>query len=135
VSRSAAALLTLAAMALGSCGGGGGDADDAEKVVREFVSATNARDSDKLCDEVLSPSFIAESTGAEEGDTEACKKQLDAVRGLRLSLVDIRRTTVDGDKAKVVAVLRVQGQRQRREFQLEKQDGDWKLAGGSTPGA
>jgi hypothetical protein len=119
-------------MALGSCGGGGGDADDAEKVVREFVSATNARDSDKLCDEVLSPSFIAESTGAEEGDTEACKKQLDAVKGLRLSLVDIRRTTVDGDEAKVVAVLRVQGQRQRREFQLEQQDGDWKLAGGSS---
>ncbi len=133
MSRSAAALLTLAALALGSCGGGGGsDADDPEQVVREFVSATNDRDSDKLCDELLSPGFIAQSTGAKEGDTEACKKQLDAVRGLRLSLVDIRRTTVDGDKATVVAVLRVQGQRQRREFQLEKHDGDWKLAGGSS---
>ena len=132
MSRSAAALLTLAAVAFGSCGGGGGDADDPEHVVREFVSATNDHDSDKLCDELLSSSFIAKSTGAEEGDTQACKKQLDAVKGLRLSLVDIRSSTVDGDKAKVVAVLRVQGQRQRREFQLEKQDGDWKLAGGSS---
>ena len=46
--------------------------------------------------------------------------------------MEIRKTTVDGDKARVSAVLRVQGQRQPREFLLEKQDGDWKLAGGSS---
>jgi hypothetical protein len=132
VSRPIAALLTLAALALASCGGGGNSADDPEEVVREFVSATNHRDSDKLCDELLSPGFIAESTGAKEGDTDACKKQLDAVKGLRLSLLDIGQTTVNGDKATVAAVLRVQGQRQRRVFRLEKHDGDWKLAGGSS---
>jgi hypothetical protein len=52
-----------------------------------------------------------------------------------LRLIEVRRTTVDGDTAKVLAVLRVDGARQPREFDLTRQDGDWKLAGGSTPGA
>ena len=101
--------------------------------MREFVSATNDHDSDKLCDELLSPGFIAKTTGAGGGrGTEACKKQLDAVSGLRLLARGDQPTNVDGDKATVVAVLAGQGQRQRREFHLEKQDGDWKLAGGSS---
>ena len=104
-------------------------------MVRAFVEATNDRDSDRLCEELLSPKFIAESTGAKTGDTDTCKEQIGAVRGLRLVLVEIRRTTVDGDDARVSAILRVNGQRQARQFLLQKQDGDWKLAGGSTPGS
>ena len=108
-------------------------ADDPEQVVRDFVEATNERDADKLCDELLSPKFIAESTGAEAGDTETCKEQLGAVKGLRLRArgdqQDARSTAT---RPRVSAVLRVNGQRQRREFQLDKQDGDWKLAGGSS---
>ena len=38
---------------------------------------------------------------------------------------------MNGDRATVPAVLRVQGQRQQRVFRLEREDGDWKLAGGS----
>ncbi|HEU0023523.1 MAG TPA: nuclear transport factor 2 family protein [Thermoleophilaceae bacterium] len=129
MSRPVAALLSLAVLALGSCGG---DESDPEQVVRDFVKATNERDSDKLCDELLSAEFIAQSTGAEEGDTQACKEQLEAVTGLRLTLVEVRGTEVDGDDATVTAILRVQGQRQRRVFRLEKQDGEWKLAGGSS---
>jgi hypothetical protein len=132
VRRALAALLLPAALALPACGG---DDRDPERVVRDFVDATNEHDAEKLCDELLSPEFIAKTTGAEEGDTDTCKKQLGAVRGLRLRLVEVSRTTVDGDTAKVLAVLRVDGARQRREFDLTRQDGDWKLAGGSTPGA
>ena len=131
--RALAALLVPAALALPACGGG--DDRDPERVVRDFVDATNDHDAAKLCDELLSPEFIAKTTGAKEGDTDTCKKQLGAVRGLRLRLVEVRKTTVDGDSAKVLAVLRVDGARQPREFDLTKQDGDWKLAGGSTPGA
>jgi hypothetical protein len=134
VRRALAALLVPAALALPACGGGD-DASDPERVVRDFVDATNEHDAGKLCDELLSPAFIAKTTGAKEGDTETCKTQLGAVRGLRLKLVEVRRTTVDGDSAKVLAVLRVDGARQAREFDLTRQDGDWKLAGGSTPGA
>ena len=56
------------------------------------------------------------------------------MKGLRLEVVDIRKSTVDGDNARVSAVLRVNGQRQARQFLLVKQDGAWKLAGGTTPG-
>ena len=130
----AAASLLLAVLALAACGGSDGG-DDPEQVVRDFVSATNDRDSAKLCEELLSPEFIAESTGAKSGDTDTCKQQIGAVRGLRLELVDVRRSTVDGDDARVSAVLRVNGQRQARQFLLVKQDGSWKLAGGSSPGS
>ena len=131
--RVIAALLLPAALALPACGGS--DDDAPEQVVREFIDATNDHDAEKLCDELLSPAFIAKTTGAKEGDTETCKKQLGAVRGLRLRLVEVKKTEVDGNSATVSAVLRVDGARQPREFVLTKQDGDWKLAGGSTPGA
>jgi hypothetical protein len=130
-----AATLTLAVLALAACGGSGDGGDDPEQVVRDFVAATNERDSERLCEELLSPEFIAESTGAKSGDTDTCKEQIGAVKGLRLKLVDVRRSTVDGDDARVSAVLRVNGQRQARQFLLEKQDGAWKLAGGSSPGS
>jgi hypothetical protein len=133
VRRAIAALLLPAALALPACGGS--DDDGPEQVVREFIDATNDHDAEKLCDELLSPAFIAKTTGAKEGDTETCKKQLGAVRGLRLRLVEVRKTEVDGNSATVSAVLLVDGARQPREFVLTKQDGEWKLAGGSTPGA
>lgn len=102
-----------------------------EQVVRDFVKATNDHDSERLCEEILTPEFIAEATGAKEGDTDQCKQQLNAVTGLQLSLRSVGKAKVDGDRAEVPAVLRVQGQRQKRVFRLEREDGDWKLAGGS----
>ncbi len=131
----AAVPLALAVLALASCGGSGSDGDEPEQVVRDFVEATNDRDSEKLCEQLLSPEFIAESTGAKSGDTDTCKEQIGAVKGLQLRLVKIGKSTVDGDNARVSAVLRVNGQRQARQFLLDKQDGAWKLAGGSTPGS
>ena len=59
--------LALAVLALASCGGSGSDGDDPEQVVRDFVEATNDRDSERLCEELLSPEFIAESTGRQGG--------------------------------------------------------------------
>ena len=89
VRRALAVLLLPAALALPACGGG--DERDPERVVRDFVDATNDHDAAKLCDDLLSHEFIAKTTGAKEGDTETCKKQLGAVRGLRLRLVEVRR--------------------------------------------
>jgi ketosteroid isomerase-like protein len=127
--RPFAALALAVLIALGGCGGN--DTHAPEQVVREFVNATRAGDADKLCDEILSPEFIARATGAKRGETAECKRQLGTGKGLGLSLAKIERAKVNGDHATVTAVLRLQGQPQRRVFQLEKQDGDWKLAGGS----
>jgi hypothetical protein len=127
--RSVLAVLVLACLCASACGGG--DSASPEQVVRDFVKATNDRDSKRLCEDILTPKFIAEATGAKEGDTDQCKQQLNAVTGLQLSLKSVGKAKVDGDKARVDAVLRVQGQRQKRVFQLERHDGDWKLAGGS----
>jgi hypothetical protein len=127
--RSALAVLVLACLCASACGGG--DSAAPEQVVRDFVKATNDRDAKRLCEDILTPKFIAEATGAKEGDTGQCKQQLNAVTGLQLSLRSVGKAKVDGDKAEVDAVLRIQGQRQKRVFQLERHDGDWKLAGGS----
>ena len=91
--RPRALLLTLA---LGACGGGD-DGDDAKQAVRDFVQATNDRDGDRLCGDLLSQEYMEKATGA-SGDKaqDACKQQLSLIKGLKLRLVavgDARRST------------------------------------------
>jgi hypothetical protein len=131
VTRAAAVLLVLA-LALGSCGGGGDDdADQAKQVVRDFVTATNDHDGDRLCGKLLAGEYIRTATGA-TGDKgrDACKRQLDLLTGLRLKLVRIESASADGDEATVRATLVASGQRGDRIFRLKKEDGSWKLASG-----
>ena len=123
-----ALLLTLA---LSACGGGDGD-DDAKQAVRDFVQATNDRDGDRLCGDLLSQEYMEKATGA-SGDQaqDACKQQLSLIKGLKLRLVAVGDARVDGDRATVRATIVTGGQRQSRSFQLAKEDGSWKLVGGS----
>jgi ABC-type glycerol-3-phosphate transport system substrate-binding protein len=131
MARRPLALLLLAVLGLAACGGGN-DKQDAEQTVREFVKATNDRDADKLCNDVFSKEFIAQATGA-SGDRakSVCKQQFKQLRGLKLKLVRIGKTTIDDDKATVSTVIETQDQPQPRLFRLTKEDGDWRLAGGS----
>jgi hypothetical protein len=125
------ACLAVLALALAACGGGD-DAEDARQAVRDFVEATNARDGDQLCGELLTQEYLEKYTGATGDDAEdACKQQLDIISGLRLRLVKIDGVTVDGDRATVRATIATGGQRMARRFGLAKQDGDWKLDSGS----
>jgi ketosteroid isomerase-like protein len=112
-------------------GCGGDDKKDAEQTVRDFVTAVNERDADAYCDDLITKEFREKSTFA-TGDraSESCKRQLKAIKGLHIELVRIVSTKVDGDKATVVAVLRRPGGEIRQRLQLEKDGGDWKLAGG-----
>ena len=130
MARSLTALFALCALVLGACGG-----DDEEKVnqtVREFVSATNDRDTKKFCDELVSQQFLEQSTGAKGGRArDACHSQLKSLKGLKVKLEKIESTKVDGDKATVRAVLSTRGQKQDQVLRLKKEGGDWKLAGGS----
>jgi hypothetical protein len=122
----------LVALALIGCGGDGDDRDDARQSIRDFVTATNERDGDRLCGELLSAEYMEKATGASgEEAEEACKQQLDLVTGLRLKLVSLGDTSIDGEEATVRAVIATDGRRTPQVFSLAKEDGRWKLVGGS----
>jgi hypothetical protein len=129
----ALALPLLVALALAGCGGDGDD-DPAEvrQALRDFVKATNERDGETLCGELLTQEYKEKATGA-TGDQadDACKQQLEVTTGLEVDLISIGRAEVDGDKATLRAVLDTDGVRSPRLFRLEREDGRWKLAAGS----
>ena len=130
MTRHLTALAALLALALAACGGD--DKADAEQTVREFVKATNSRDSKRFCTELVTQEFAEQATGAKgEKARETCQRQLKSLKGLKLELVRIESTRVDGDKARVRAVLAIQRQEQDQLYRLEKEDGSWKLAGGT----
>lgn len=123
--------LLLVSAALVGCGGGDSD-DGPAQTVRDFVTATREHDADTFCGRLVTQEFLEQTTGATgDGAEEACRRELKAVRGLEVKLVKIEQTTVDGDEATVRAVLTTEGRRDPRTFALKREDGDWKLAGGS----
>jgi hypothetical protein len=125
--------LPLLLLALAGCGGGGDDdPDEVRQTVRDFVEATNEQDGETLCGELLTQDYLEKSTLA-TGDRaeEACRQQLDVTTGLRLRLISVGRTEVDGDEATVRAVIDADGVRSPRLFRLEREDGRWKLADGT----
>jgi hypothetical protein len=133
VLRALLVLLALPALLLPGCGGDD-DKEDIEQTVRDFVSATNDRDADMFCGEIVSQEFLEQSTGATGDEAEdECRRQLEAIKGLELELVEIARTEVDGDAATVRAVIETQGDPRPQTLRLEKEDGQWKLAGGGGP--
>jgi hypothetical protein len=128
-----ARILPFLLLALVGCGGGGDyDPDEVRQTVRDFVEATNQRDGETLCGELVTQEYLEKSTLA-TGDQadEACREQLDKTVGLQLKLISIGRTDVDGDTATVRVVLDTDGVQAPRLFQLEREDGRWKLADGT----
>ena len=125
-------VLPFLLLALAGCGGGEDDPDEVRQTVRDFVAATNERDGETLCGELLTQGYLEKSTLA-RGDQadEACRRQLELTTRLRLELISIGRTEVDGDLATVRAVIDADGVRAPRLFRLEREDGRWKLADGS----
>jgi ketosteroid isomerase-like protein len=123
------ALVICVILALSGCGGD--DKKDAEQTVRDFVEALNTHDADRYCDELITQEFLEKttfSTGDEDKARESCKREFKNLT-VRVNLTKIEGTKVDGDKATVTAVLTRQGQRIKQKLLLEKEDGDWKLAG------
>ena len=122
----------IAILGLAACGGGS-DQSDAEQTVRDFVEATNQRDGERLCGELVTQRFKEQATGA-TGDRvdRVCRRQLELTRGLRLKLLAVGKTTIEGERATVRTRLDIDGVTAPRVFQLEKEDGSWKLASGSS---
>jgi ABC-type glycerol-3-phosphate transport system substrate-binding protein len=122
--------LFAAIVALAACGGGS-DKEKAEQTVRDIASATNDSDGDKFCD-LVTTQFLEQTTGA-KGDKakDACKKQIDSLKNPDLKVAKISKTEINGDKATVTAVLETSGQKRPQIFNLQKEDGDYKLASGN----
>jgi hypothetical protein len=119
---------------LAGCGGGDGgdDKQKAEETVRDFVKAVNTHDADTYCDELITKEFREKTTFA-TGDkaSESCKREFRAIRGLHLQLERIARTKVDGDRATITVRIGRLGSVTKQEIRLEKDGGDWKIAGGA----
>jgi hypothetical protein len=128
-----ARVLPLLLLALAGCGGGGDDdPDEVRQTVRDFVEATNQRDGETLCGELLTREYLEKSTLAKGAQAdEACRRQLEQTVDLRLRLVSVGRTRVDGDEATVRVVIDTDGVQAPRLFRLEREDGRWKLADGT----
>jgi ABC-type glycerol-3-phosphate transport system substrate-binding protein len=122
-------LLAVAALAVAACGED--DEEDVEQTVRDFVSASSEPDADEFCGELVTQEFIEQATGATGDQAEdECRRQLEETPGVDAELVEIRATEIDGDEARVRAVIRTQGQAGTQTLRLEKEDGQWKLSGG-----
>jgi hypothetical protein len=127
-----ALMLSLAVAVLAPAGCGDDDKDDIEQTVRDFVSASSEPDPDAFCGEIVTQEFLEQATGA-TGDRAAdeCRRQLEESAGVEAELVQIHSTEIDGEEARVRAVIRAQGQAATRTLRLEQEDGRWKLAGGA----
>jgi hypothetical protein len=126
-----AAAVVLAAVLLAGCGGN--DRSDARNTVRKFVQAVNARDAGKLCDQLVTQTFVEDYTGVSgSGARMQCKRQLRAARGPHLQLLSVGRTEIRGDRASVDSEVATAGERHPQVFQLRKEGGRWRLSSGSA---
>lgn len=114
-------------MALGACGGS--DKGDAEQTVKDFVKAINQQDGDKFCGKLVSDSFLEGSFGS-KGDQaqKACRSQLKSLKSVNLKLDSVKKTKIDGKKAKVTVELETGGRKQTQVIPLEKQGSDWRVS-------
>ena len=105
------------------------DAEDVRQALRDFVQATNARDGDELCGELLTQEYLEKYTGATGDDArDQCRELLDATQeGLSIELVEVKRVRVDGDRARVTTTVRTNSGETEQTYTLVKQDGDFRV--------
>jgi ketosteroid isomerase-like protein len=128
--RAVAGICAVAlAVGLGACGGD--HKADAQGVVRDFTKAVNAHDGKAVCTKLVTREFVENSTFSKGQAAERqCQSQISSLRQPPYRVVGFTRTEVHGDKATVTAVLDLRGVRHRQVFDLEKQDGSFRVTTG-----
>jgi uncharacterized lipoprotein len=117
-------LALLAILALAGCGGDSGP----EQVVRDFATAIDKGDADRLCEELVTQEFAEQITLAQgDGAREECKKQIGMLKGRTFKVVKVIEAKERGDTATVRAQIEQRGQRRSQLFRLEEEDGDLRL--------
>ena len=124
--------VVLVSVLVAGCGGSD-DKKSAQQVVRDFVTAVNEKDGKAFCTEIATREYVEKVTAA-QGDSaiQQCESQIKQIRQPRYKVSKLVKTTVDGDRATVVAELAQQGRVRRQLFRLVKEDGDFRLTSGTT---
>ncbi|MFN2617538.1 MAG: hypothetical protein ABR581_10505 [Thermoleophilaceae bacterium] len=125
--RRAAAALLVMAVSVGGCGGD--PKEETRQAVRDFVKATNERDAKRYCNDLVTKAYVEGVTGAKGSAARSvCRKQLGLQRVPKVRIVEIRKTVVHDDRAKVTTLLQAGGQSRPQVLSLRKQDGNWRIA-------
>lgn len=121
-------LCVLPCAAVAGCGGGS-DKKEANDTVKAFVKAVDAQDAKKFCNELVSDSFLEGAFGTKgSAGKKQCEAQLKALKDVNLDLVDIKKTEIKGDNAKVTVDLETGGRKQTQVLPLVKQDDSWRVS-------
>jgi len=120
-------IVLLAAAALAACGASGPtDEELVVQRVREFGSATAAKDYAGLCQRILSPSLVDKVTEVGLPCERALAQGLGDVKDPRLTVGAV---SVDGDHATAEIRTSATGQAPSRDtLRLEKVRGSWRVA-------
>lgn len=119
-----------AALALAGCGGPS-DEEQVRDTLTDFTKATAAKDYQKLCDQLLAPSLIADLKKIGLPCELALQQGLADVKQPKLIVGDVR---VDGKKASAEVRTSAEGQAPSSDtVELERTDGGWRISSLSTP--
>jgi hypothetical protein len=124
--RTVRGLLVAGILAVAGCGGGPSDAEQVHATVEAFGRATAAKDYQRLCDSLLTPTLVEKIESVGLPCEVALEKGLGDVRAPTLT---IGRIEVDGDRATAQINSAAQGQPPSRDIlQLQRVKGKWRIA-------
>jgi hypothetical protein len=131
--RPLTAVVVLAALAIGGCGGShASDREAVKKTVTGVYDALAEKDAKKVCDSISEQGKAKISDAASRGGKKQSCEQIFkiglAFAGSQLSQakdVQVTEVKLDGDQAKATVSLK----NRKSEVGLVKEGGDWKLSG------